>query len=305
MTRAVLVAHRSVGSPRVVLTLDEHPGLHWGAGLGLPGGVVLPTDRPAPGTRGARGEQPAAEVTALRGLFVATGVLVAEGAALLSADDRGALRETMAHDPGRGAARLAALGIRWDTERVETLTRRRASGDALREDVVVCALALDDAEAAQAGAQEATHCLARWSVGALALADFVPALLRRLAADELDHVGLDADDALEPAPGIRMLPVRSPTLPPAAHTNIFLVGGRTAVLIEPATPFPDELDRICRWVEDAEAEGTIVLASAPPTTTQTTSGGPSRCKSAWACRSGRTPRPPKRCRARWRLTTCS
>ena len=34
------------------------------------------------------------------------------------------------------------------------------------------------------------------------------------------------------------------TLPPAAHTNMFLVGGSTAVLIEPATPFEDELDAI-------------------------------------------------------------
>jgi glyoxylase-like metal-dependent hydrolase (beta-lactamase superfamily II) len=57
------------------------------------------------------------------------------------------------------------------------------------------------------------------------------------------------------APGIRVLALRTPTLPPAAHTNIYLVGpdaGPVAV-IDPGSPYPDQqaiLDR--------------VLASAPP-----------------------------------------
>jgi ribonuclease/clavin/mitogillin len=57
------------------------------------------------------------------------------------------------------------------------------------------------------------------------------------------------------APGIRVLALRTPTLPPAAHTNIYLVGpdaGPVAV-VDPGSPYPDQqaiLDR--------------VLASAPP-----------------------------------------
>src|SRR5215813_1354554 len=62
-------------------------------------------------------------------------------------------------------------------------------------------------------------------------------------------------DPLPVAPGIRVLALRTPTLPPAAHTNVYLVGpeaGPVAV-IDPGSPYPEQqaiLDR--------------VLASAPP-----------------------------------------
>src|SRR5215831_18001935 len=45
------------------------------------------------------------------------------------------------------------------------------------------------------------------------------------------------------APGIRVLALRTPTLPPAAHTNVYLVGpeaGPVAV-IDPGNPYPDQL----------------------------------------------------------------
>ena len=42
---------------------------------------------------------------------------------------------------------------------------------------------------------------------------------------------------------VRMLPLRTPTLPPATHTNSFLVGAGRAILVEPATPYPAELER--------------------------------------------------------------
>ena len=44
------------------------------------------------------------------------------------------------------------------------------------------------------------------------------------------------------APGIRVLALRTPTLPPAAHTNVYLVGpeaGPVAV-VDPGSPYPEE-----------------------------------------------------------------
>lgn len=259
MTRALLLAHHLGPSAEVVLVEGEHPGLHWGTGFGLPGSTLHPSDALAP-RRGGIGQSGAGTVAALRGLFVSTGLLVAEAAAWPGAGDREALRETFASDVAAGAARFADLGLAWRTDRVERLAVRRARGDALREEAWVFGLALDEREALAARAAPVDGYLSRWAMGDLALADFVPALLRRAETHELDHVLLEAEEAHEPAPGIRMRPVRSPTLPPAAHTNMFLVGGRTAVLIEPATPFPEELDAICQWVEEAEADGVTVLA---------------------------------------------
>ncbi len=55
--------------------------------------------------------------------------------------------------------------------------------------------------------------------------------------------GVDSPPVLhQVAPGIRVLALRSPTLPPAAHTNVYLVGpdaGPWAV-VDPGSPYPDQ-----------------------------------------------------------------
>ncbi len=45
---------------------------------------------------------------------------------------------------------------------------------------------------------------------------------------------------VEIAPELRVLAVRTPTLLPATHTNLLVVGTAEAVLVEPATPYEDE-----------------------------------------------------------------
>ncbi len=62
------------------------------------------------------------------------------------------------------------------------------------------------------------------------------------------------------APTIEVLPVRTPTLPPATHTNTFLVGTGQAVLVEPATPYQDEQDVMVEWIESARARGVEPIA---------------------------------------------
>ena len=59
---------------------------------------------------------------------------------------------------------------------------------------------------------------------------------------------------------IDVFSVRTPTLPPATHTNTFLVGTRDAVLIEPASPYEEELDQMEKWVEDARRKGITPIA---------------------------------------------
>lgn len=62
------------------------------------------------------------------------------------------------------------------------------------------------------------------------------------------------------APTIEVLPVRTPTLPPATHTNTFLVGTGQAVLIEPATPYQEEQDLMVDWIESARSRGVELIA---------------------------------------------
>jgi len=44
------------------------------------------------------------------------------------------------------------------------------------------------------------------------------------------------------APGIRVLALRTPTLPPAAHINVYLVGpeGGPVAVVDPGSPYPDQ-----------------------------------------------------------------
>ncbi len=46
------------------------------------------------------------------------------------------------------------------------------------------------------------------------------------------------------AEGVRVIPVRTPTLPPATHTNVWLLGDHHVTVIDPASPYPDEQERL-------------------------------------------------------------
>lgn len=55
--------------------------------------------------------------------------------------------------------------------------------------------------------------------------------------------------------GFLLVPVRSPTLPPATHTNTLLVGEEELVVIDPASPDPDEQARLGALCRALVAEG--------------------------------------------------
>lgn len=51
--------------------------------------------------------------------------------------------------------------------------------------------------------------------------------------------------SIELVPGLRVVPLHTPTLPPATHTNCFLVGdGSELVVIDAASPWPEEQARL-------------------------------------------------------------
>lgn len=56
--------------------------------------------------------------------------------------------------------------------------------------------------------------------------------------------------------GIAVQPYRTPTLPPATHTNTILLGAGDFLLIDPATPYDDErarFDDLLRWLREAKS----------------------------------------------------
>ena len=61
--------------------------------------------------------------------------------------------------------------------------------------------------------------------------------------------------------GIELLPTRTPTLPPATHTNVYLIGTREALLVEPAPEDDQERANLASWVRSARSRGRIVVAA--------------------------------------------
>ena len=60
--------------------------------------------------------------------------------------------------------------------------------------------------------------------------------------------------------GVEVFPVRTPTLPPATHTNSYALGEREVVLVEPATPYAEEIAAFVEWARDLKAQGRRLIA---------------------------------------------
>lgn len=90
--------------------------------------------------------------------------------------------------------------------------------------------------------------LAAWTRGDRLTTPIAIAVITALA-DGLDGAAARLAEGLrtasharlwELAPGVATAMLRSPTLPPARHTNIYVIGGAELVVIDPGSPYEDE-----------------------------------------------------------------
>jgi len=59
---------------------------------------------------------------------------------------------------------------------------------------------------------------------------------------------------------LSLFAARTPTLPPATHTNSYALGGRDVLLVEPATPYEDEQREWVSWARELASTGRNILA---------------------------------------------
>lgn len=78
-------------------------------------------------------------------------------------------------------------------------------------------------------------------------------LTRRMTAIAEANGGLVR--RIEMRPGILLFPVRTPTLPPATHTNCYLVGGEEFVIIDPASPYAEEQANLAQFIDEMISRG--------------------------------------------------
>lgn len=62
------------------------------------------------------------------------------------------------------------------------------------------------------------------------------------------------------APDVAWFAARTPTLPPATHTNSYALGGREVLLVEPATPYDDERRAWLGWARGLASAGRELVA---------------------------------------------
>jgi endoribonuclease LACTB2 len=202
---------------------------------------------------------------ALRELFEETGVLPLPEGTAPEPEALAAARSRVLEDPGSFAAELGALGLPLDPSSLVFAGRWLTPPFApVRYDNRFFLLEhprerplqpeILPGELAEGEWVAPARALERWGDAEVIAAPPVLHILGVLAdsgpEEGLPRLRDPAEATLGPAPriefrpGVVMLPLATPTLPPATHTNCYLLGTREAVVVDPGSPFPGEQKRL-------------------------------------------------------------
>lgn len=247
-----------------VLLVRRSPRLRAFANLwAFPGGTVSAEDAEIP-VSGAPDPETAARVAAgVREVFEETGVFLGTAGQGLAPAERDELRRRLL--AGRIGLRevLERFQAGIDASRfveVEQLTTPESAP--YRFDTRFYRLPLPDGAEPSVWTGEIVDqamlspktALARWRGGEMALAPPIIGLLERWSPDDGVFRARNREEGrLRPAvrysPGIAVIPCRTRTLPPAAHTNAVLIGTSRRYLVDPAAEAPAEREMLFGMVD--------------------------------------------------------
>lgn len=236
----------------------------------FPGGRLDREDADVP-VPGASGEDAALVACATRELFEETGVLLARGAGSVSPADRAADRKALLDGALQWGDLLKARGLELDPALLAPAGRWITPEHLpLRYDARVYLVHMPAGETAEiwpgelsgGGFVRVADALARWARGELL---FFPPNLKAVRA--LAVPGPPSVLAMAPPPerarriefqqGFLLCALRTPTLPPATHTNSWVlpVEGGVAV-VDPGAPEPGDQAPLLELLDALAAEGT-------------------------------------------------
>ncbi len=245
----------------------------------FPGGAVDPGDAAIP-VEGAQGFDAALRVAAARELFEETGVLRAEGAQKLPASELAHLRRQLLEGGGRFSEMLAEHGLKLRADHFQEAGRSITPPFMpLRFDARFFLLELPawaqaefwPGEHAEAGWIRPADALQRWEEGTALLHPLnlhaIRTLARHTREDEIaarlrapPYFRDGIPDLIEFQEGIRLFPVRTPTLPPATHTNCYLLGNGQLVIVDPGAADSAEVERLLSFVTALRSDGLVPCA---------------------------------------------
>ena len=253
----------------------------------FPGGQRDASDAEVPILNAENLHDAVMRVTAVRETFEETGALIARGAENLSAEKRAAMRnelhsgrvsfrELLEREALALDANLLIEAPRWVTPESSPRrynTRFFAAWLPEGQETEIIPGELESGEWLRP-----KEALQKWIDGDCvivtpifyaiqALAEGVDDFAARLFGvpqEERDHL----ERRVQFRYGIFLCPLRTPTLPPATHTNCYLVGGDEMVVIDPGSPYPDQqavLDHVMvRFIEQGRRFREIIITHLHP-----------------------------------------
>jgi ribonuclease/clavin/mitogillin len=277
---AAVVLHRRAPGLEVYWVQRRDELAYLGGFHAFPGGRVARADRALPVAGAGDAEQAALLACAVRETFEETGVLLARGARRVPAERRLEARRALLAEDLTLARFLAAEGLAIEPGDFVPAGRWVSppfTPGGFDTQFYLCELPDAEQAAFDPGELQAGEWLApgegleRWRGNRALLA--APALytLREL------HARPDATPAqwgearapppqarggevprIEVHPGFVLVPLRTPTLAPATHTNCLLVGGRELLVVDPGSADADERARLDAALDRLIAEGRTV-----------------------------------------------
>ncbi len=274
---AAMILLRNPQDPEVFWVKRSQRLAFMGGFHAFPGGQRDAEDSAVPVLNCADADEAAMRVCAAREIFEEAGVLIARGVERLTAARIAELRTDMHAERLSFAALLAQEGLVIDAAMMLEAPRWVTPPPAPKRfnTYFFAAWVPDCADGPQptlvlpgeleSGEWNRPHeAFAQWRRGEVLLAPpvFVPIreLTRGVSGFTERLFQITPDEQLrmygmEFRYGFNLVALRTPTLPPATHTNCYIIGGAEVVVIDPGSPYEDEQQKLDVVIEKLLADG--------------------------------------------------
>jgi endoribonuclease LACTB2 len=284
---AAMILLRDRDDPKVFLVKRAKTLAFMANYYAFPGGQRDPADAETPVLNSDGIADVAMRVAAIREVFEETGVLIARGAESLPAEKLIALRHEQASNHAPFKDLLAREGLALDANLLIEAPRWVTPAHSPRRyNTRFYAAWLPEGQETEVIPGELEkgewlrpkEALQRWIAGDCTIvtpivfalkalaegADDFTRRMHRVSQEERDHL----ETRIEMCYGFFLCPLRAPTLPPATHTNCYLIGGDQMVIVDPGSPYPDQqelLDEaIIRFLAQGRTMREIIITHLHP-----------------------------------------
>jgi endoribonuclease LACTB2 len=274
---AAVILLREPDDPKVFWVKRSYKLAFMGGFHAFPGGQMDADDAAIPLANcpvDPDGKAAAIRVCAIREIFEETGVLLAQGAESIPHAQRAELRQLLHDNQISFKGLLAKAGLTLDARLLAEIPRWVTPASSPRRfDTRFFTAWLPEGQETEILPGELEtgewlrpyEALQRWTEGGCLIVTPILSALLALAegahdfAPRLHSVSQDMRDLweqrIEMRRGFFLSPLRTPTIPPATHTNCYIIGGDEQVIIDPGSPYPDEQARLDAVLESLLAEG--------------------------------------------------